>query len=224
LNNISGEKNMKFKLIIIFVLFAASCTSVQKVYQLSDYGKNSSNMIKRINILLKNETADDGKIRAFSLIASDMVKANLNYIIQDTAVAKKGQTRYCSGSEGTAVFTLMTSQIDAKQLIKIKGELYKCPENLLIWDAVAEADMVISSGDKKLDNMSLMYEDKLNKIDKKSGMYSSAMFSVLYDIIKTMPNPVLTDEEVNEKIELETKDSDSSFFDYFLYLPARTSS
>lgn len=214
---------MKIKLLLLSILFAASCSTVQKVYQLSDYSKNPSEMIKRIYIIIKNDTADDSKIRAFSLIASDMIKSNTNYIIKGSAAAEKDLAGYCAGFEGVAVFSLMKSEKDSSVKIKIKGELFKCPGKILIWEAVAEKGADVS-GDKKLENMSLMYEEKLSKIDGKAGIYAPAMFSVLYDIIKTMPNPVLTDDEVNEKIEIETKDSDSTFFDYFLNLPARTSS
>ncbi len=213
---------MKNKILIAALIFSASCSSVQKIYQIPDYGKNPSEMIKRINIITKNETADDSKSMALSLIASDMVKSNTNYIIKGTGAAKKETAAVrCSGFEGTAVFTLSNSDKDAAGKIKIKGELYKCPGLKLIWEAVAETDMNVS-GDKKLENMSLMYEDKLNKIDGKAGKYAPAMFSVLYDIIKTMPNPSLTDDEVNEKIEGET--TDATFYDYLLNLPARTSS
>ena len=212
---------MKIKIILAALILSASCSSVQKVYQIPDYGKNPSEMIKRINIITKNETADDSKSMALSLIASDMVKSNTNYIIKGTGAAKNIASVQCAGFEGTAVFTLSNSEKNAAGKIRIKGELYICPGLKLIWEAVAETDMNVS-GDKKLENMSLMYEEKLNKIDGKAGKYAPAMFSVLYDIIKTMPNPALTDDEVNEKIEGET--TDATFFDYFLNLPARTSS
>jgi probable lipoprotein (TIGR04455 family) len=213
---------MKYKLIIIAVIFAAACSSVQKVYQQSDYGKDPLKMIKRIYILTKNETSDESKSMAFLLISADMVKSNTNYIIKGTGSSNNDSpASLCAGFEGVAVFTLIKSELNSDQRIRVKGELYKCPDKILIWEAFAEADLGVS-GDKKLENMSLMYEEKLNKIDGKAGRYAPAMFSVLYDVIKTIPNPVLTEDEVNEKIETET--SDSTFFNYLINLPERTSS
>ena len=71
------------------------------------------------------------------------------------------------------------------------------------------ADDECRSGNEDLRNMTAVYREKYGKI---ADVYAAPVFTLVQDLIKTMPDPALSDDEEMEKIELETLEEHSIEF------------
>ncbi len=190
--------------IIILVVLVWACSSVQSLYIQDGYNENPGGMIKRV-ILLAGAPGEYSNIVPLMInIAADVLELKKNYLVYKSGSFKNTWNRECGKIngiklDGAILFTL--EHIEASEgivNIMIKGEIFRCGIDDLLWNATAGDE--VNSINEDLLNLTMVYKEKFGDV---ADVYAAPIFTLVQDLVKTMPDPVLTEDEEMEKIELE---------------------
>lgn len=190
--------------VTVVLLLLAGCSSVHSLYVRAGYAPGAG-MVKHVVILASAPENNSGLGPLVARIAMDIIKLRKNYLVHGNK-AMKGNTmdkdRFagCGGIDGVLVFTVThVSLREGKADLVITGELYRCSSRELVWRAEGKA--VRPSMDPNLVELTKVYETSYGS---EAAQYAAPAFGIIQDIVETLPDPVLSDEEVLKKIEMET--------------------
>jgi probable lipoprotein (TIGR04455 family) len=82
--------------------------------------------------------------------------------------------------------------------LEISGELRRCSDNSVVWNATARA-----SGKSRNRSLKSLVQNYVEKHGYQAEVYAAPAFNIIEDIVEAMPNPELTEDELIEKIDLE---------------------
>ena len=82
--------------------------------------------------------------------------------------------------------------------LEITGELRRCSDNSVVWSATARA-----SGKSRNRSLKNLVQNYVEEYGNQAEVYAAPAFNIIEDIVETMPNPELTEDELMEKIDLE---------------------
>lgn len=201
----SWKKSLMNKYLILFILLIFSittgCSSVKSGFLKKGYMKNRVKMIKNVVIVTKSVSKNPGIAELVSNIASDIIKSQKNYIVHGFRKMDSKWLDECKNIEGVIVFSIKDIKTFEKSVfLDITGKLFGCKSGELFWSSNGADEHPYKNS--KLKHLTESYRDKYKETADK---FAAPLFSILQDMIDTMPNPELTDDEIMEKIEMDSR-------------------
>ncbi len=182
-----------------FLLASFACSSVQRRFTAEGYKKNPEQMIKRIVILSKPSSQDGELAGLIGAMTRDVIRTNRNYLVYGTVSADREAAEACKIRDGVLKMSLGRADAAGGSVaLEITGELRRCSDQSVVWSATARGSG--KSRNRSLMNLVQSYVERHGRL---AEIYAAPSFNLLKDIVETMPNPELTEEELMEKINLD---------------------
>jgi len=176
-----------------------ACTSVRHRFLVEGYTRNPEQMIKRIVILSEGSPQDKDLAGLLNAITRDVIKTNRNYLVYGTLLTERDVAEACKTREGVLKVRVNKANAAGERVeLEMTGELRRCSDHSLVWSASAR-----SSGKSRNRSLENLIRSYVEEYGKQAEIFAAPAFNVIEDIVETMPNPVLTEEELIEKVELE---------------------
>jgi probable lipoprotein (TIGR04455 family) len=130
-------------------------------------------------------------------VATDFVKLRKNYVVFDPVVIKRDFGEACGSVEGVLEVRVLDVEVDGEEVTaRLQTDLYRCADGALLWRSAGELEA--ESDDQDLRQLAAAYTAKAGAAAKQ---FAAPLFAVLQDLLAPLPDPVLNDEEIAEKIE-----------------------
>jgi probable lipoprotein (TIGR04455 family) len=187
--------------VISMVLSSFACTSVRQRFVVEGYQKNPGRMIKRIVIMSDPFPQNRDLAGLISAMTRDLIKANRNYLVYGTASTEREVAEACKTLDG--VLRMSVGRADAaggRIDLEITGELRRCSDNSAVWNATGRA-----SGKSRSRSLQNLVQNYVEKYGDLAEVLAAPAYNILQDIVETMPNPELTEDELMEKIDLDIR-------------------
>jgi len=182
---------------IMLVFFA--CSSVRHRFIVEGYKKNPGQMIKRIVIISEPSPQNRGLAALISDMTRDLIRTNRNYLVYGTVSTEREVAEACKTRDGVLKMSVDRADAVGNHVdLEITGELGRCSDKSVVWNATARASG--KSRNRSLKNLVQNYVEKHGNL---AEVYAAPAFNIIQDIVETMPNPELTEDELMEKINLE---------------------
>jgi probable lipoprotein (TIGR04455 family) len=187
--------------VISFLLAPFACTSVHRRSILEGYEKNPGTMIKRIVIISKVPSQSTDLAELMSAMTRDLVRTNRNYLVYGTVSTEREVTQACQTRDGVLKMSVGRADVRGGHIdLEITGELRRCSDQSVVWSATARA-----SGKSQNRSLKNLIQHYVKEYGNEAEVYAAPAFSVIEDIVETMPNPELTEDELMKKIDLESR-------------------
>lgn len=192
---------MRPTLVLGLVALFCACSSVHQVYQQQAYDVHGPAPIKRIAVAGWAAQDANGLGDVVSQVATDLIKLRKNYLVRNTQALKQNWAELCQEKiEGVFLVRAMDAQpTEDKVFMRLQAELYRCQDGALLWQA--QADSTESSHNADLASLVGNYQKSAGPA---AVTYAAPAFVLLQQIIKILPDPTLSEADVDEKIELGT--------------------
>jgi probable lipoprotein (TIGR04455 family) len=182
---------------IMLVFFA--CSSVRHRFIVEGYKKNPGQMIKRIVIITKPCPQNGGLAGLISAMTRDLIRTNRNYLVYGTLSTEREVADACEIRDGVLKMSVDRADAVGEHIdLEISGELRRCSDKSVVWSATARA-----SGKSRNRSLKNLVQNYAEKHGNQAEVYAAPAFNIIEDIVETMPNPKLTEDELMEKIDLE---------------------
>jgi len=182
---------------IMLVFFA--CSSVRHRFIVEGYKKNPEQMIKRIVIISEPSPQNRGLAALISDMTRDLIRTNRNYLVYGTVSTEREVAEACKTRDGVLKMSVDRADAVGNHVdLEITGELGRCSDKSVVWNATARASG--KSRNRSLKNLVQNYVEKHGNL---AEVYAAPAFKIIEDMVETMPNPELTEDELMEKINLE---------------------
>lgn len=188
-------------MIPLVLMLLQACSTVSSSYVIDGYNDDPLKMIKHVNILVYVPDDKNGIAPLVSDIASDMIKLKTNYFIHGVKVIKGDWKKEAVAVDGVILFTVTGCEVKGNRAkLEMKSELFRCSDGRLLWDASGKAGK--KSDDTSLRELTSVYSEKHPEAAK---LFAAPLFIIIQDFVDIMPDPELTDEEIDQRIKLESE-------------------
>ena len=185
--------------VISLALLSFACTSVRRQYILKDYTRNPGQMVKRIVIILKPSPQEKDLAGLVSAMTRDLLKTNRNYLVYGTLSTEREVAEACKTRDGVLKMWVDRADVVGEHIdLEITGELRRCSDNAVVWSATAR-----NSGKSRNRSLKNLVQSYVQEYGNQAEVYAAPAFNIIEDLVETMPNPELTEDELMEKIDLE---------------------
>ena len=185
--------------VISMMLLSIACTSVRRGFIVEGYKKNPGQMIKRIVIISEPSPQNRGLAALISDMTRDLIRTNRNYLVYGTVSTEREVAEACKTRDGALKMSVDRADAVGNHVdLEITGELGRCSDKSVVWNATARASG--KSRNRSLKNLVQNYVEKHGNL---AEVYAAPAFKIIEDMVETMPNPELTEDELMEKINLE---------------------
>jgi len=187
--------------VVSTILLSFACTSVHRRFMVEGYQKNPGRMIKRIVIISRTPPPHQDLASLISAITRDLIRTNRNYLVYGTVSTEREVAEACKTRDGVLRMALERADAKGEHIdLQITGELRRCSDKSVVWSATARASG--KSRNRSLKNLVQNYVEEHGNL---AELYAAPAFNIIEDIVETMPNPELTEDELMEKIDLEIR-------------------
>ena len=185
-----------------------ACSAVRSTYLRPDYAKSDRLKTKRLAVVTSPFPAGSEKIAGlWSLLARRYVNQKRNFLAkQELAEREAPQSgdsssftmRYChDGLEGVLWLRPFAHVEGDRVRAQLQATLNRCSDGQTVWKADAAGTW--PSSDATLKELTAQYT---TEIGPEVTPYVAPSFRILKQTLDTLPDPILADEDINEKIEL----------------------
>jgi len=189
----------RLALLLVVALAATGCASaIDSRFALRGYDARGAGAIKRIAVAAwaPRELAGVGELAV--QVATDLVKLRKNYLVKRPAVLEREFAEACDGVEGVLAVRVLDVQVAGDNVTtRAEASLFRCTDGALLWRTGGALEA--SSKDANLQNLAAAYVDRAGEGARR---YAAPLFALLQQLLAPLPDPVLTDAEIDEKIEL----------------------
>ena len=178
-------------------LIATSCSTLQSQYLAAGYDPTSPTAVKRIAVIGWSSSEQPDLATLLAAVATDRLKLKSNYLISHSGSARSWSAA-CDEREGVLfIRALSCSVVDTDVSLHLVAELYACNTGAMLWRA--EAAGAHTSADTDLQELSRSYAAQLGDAVRP---WAGPVFILLRDLLDLLPNPILSDDDFLEKIDL----------------------
>ena len=189
---------MRYLCALALLASVACGSAVETAWVKAGYQPASETAIKRIVVAGWAPAEHERLAQVLSTVASDRIKLKMNYLVFDTAVLTRGWSDACGEAEGVLSIHALDVKSNNDDLgLHVVAELHSCKTGALVWRAEGLDDA--DPGDEDLTQLTQSY---VSQLGADAARYAVAVFLVLRDMLETLPDPTLTDDDILEKIEL----------------------
>lgn len=135
-------------------------------------------------------------------VGADFVKMRRNFLVYRTDTISRHWAEACQKPvEGVLLIRALSArtQTSDRLALEVAAELYECAQGALLWRL--EGQTTTTTHDAHLSHLTQNYAETLGK--NQAGWIAPS-FSLLQDLLEQLPNVVLSDTEIDERIELES--------------------
>jgi len=192
--------------LIVASVMCTACSAVESTYVRAGYDAKTPDAVKRIAIVAW-ALPDHPKLGdVLRQVTADRVQLKMQYLVYRVELIDTEWRAVCGplGAEGEGALegVLAVQAIDVKLAgedieLRLVAELHRCADGELLWRAEG-----FEGTESKDDDLTKLTESYQTKLGEAAGRYAAPVFLILRDILETLPDPVLTDDEIMEKIEL----------------------
>jgi probable lipoprotein (TIGR04455 family) len=186
-------------IVISIALVSFACTSVRRQFILKDYTKNPGQMVKRIVIISEPSPQNKNLAGLIRAMTRDLIKTNRNYLVYGTLSTDREVAEACKTRDGVLKMRVGRADAVGEHIdLEITGELRRCSDNSAVWSATAR-----NSGKSRNRSLKNLVQSYVEEYGNQAEVYAAPAFNIIEDLVETMPNPELTEDELMEKIDLE---------------------
>jgi probable lipoprotein (TIGR04455 family) len=185
--------------LVAVVLVAAGCGSaIDASYLLRGYDVRGTGAVKRVRVAGWAPAGQPELATLASQVATDLLKLRKNYLVYPPVTLKRDFGEACDGVEGVLVVRVLDLGIHGDDVsTRVETGLSRCSDGALVWRTEGAKDA--SSKDEHLQNLAAAY---VGRAGASARRFAAPLFSLLQELLAPIPDPVLDDQEVMEKIEL----------------------
>jgi probable lipoprotein (TIGR04455 family) len=189
---------MKAFLAAVVLCGGMACSHVKHTYVSAGYNPASSQAVKKIAVATWAWPEQSGYAGVLAAVVRDVVKLRSNYLLYSAAPAVHVFTEACSSSVQGVLWVRAQEVLPGPQHTQVKLflELYACDTGALLWRTQASRE--VSVHQPHLKNMVQQYVDECGP---QASQVAAAFFVLIQEAVRVLPNPVLSDEDMMEKIE-----------------------
>jgi probable lipoprotein (TIGR04455 family) len=181
------------------MLLSIACTSVRRGFIVEGYKENPGQMIKRIVIISDPFPQNRDLAGLISTMTRDLIRTNRNYLVYGTLSTEPEVAEACKTRDGVLKMWVGRADAVGEHIdLEITGELRRCSDNSAVWSATAR-----NSGKSRNRSLKNLVQSYVEEYGNQAEVYAAPAFNIIEDIVETMPNPELTEDELMEKIDLE---------------------
>lgn len=189
-------------LLVVLLSFVSGCI-VKKSFVRDDWKTEDRSKVKRLAVMV--QPLPDGNEKAgelFSRIARRYVNMKRDFLVKQEKFAATAAelASLCGGDdaiEGVLFLSPTVTKKDGGMEISLTGSLKRCGDGREAW--TAEAAGSFSSKDDKLIEVTKTY---VGELGPEVEPFVAPAMNVLRPILDTLPQPVLTEADQDEKITL----------------------
>ena len=185
--------------ITIACLFAG-CSHVSRQYLLRGYDVHAPSTVKRIAVeAWADEQQAPGLAKVLAEVATDYVKLRKNYLVHPhDARASSWDTLCVEGLEGVLWVRLLEVETTPPDVaLHVSAELYACKTGALVWRIEGNRKQPSQNAD-----LAQLVQNYANTAGQAAQVYAAPAFVLLQEMLSPLPDPVLDDHDIEEKIEL----------------------
>ena len=180
---------------------SAACSQVRHTYRAQGYDPLSRGAIKRLAVVgwAPTEAAGAGPVAA--QVAADLIKLRKNYLVTQASAGYAGRwSMACTNGVQGVVMVRVLRASEPKPghvALNLAVSLLRCSDGALLYRS--EVGGQSKSGEASLAQLVTSYEAAFGA---EARTYAAPSFTLLQQVVAQLPDPVLDDKEVEEKIEL----------------------
>ena len=192
--------SMKIITGLLFLLFGLlNCSSLTSLNKDPLYDKKV-NFTKRITVFINNQSnITKMEQNTLSDITRDLMSHHKEFIVYKSPLKFSGCSRDFNKIEGIFNVLLKQEQVQNELNLELTGSFLQCPDSKSIWTATVKKSYNLNSSD----NESLR-STYIQKYGMGIGNRVNPYFQIVNLLIEYLESPQLTDEEKDEKIEVES--------------------
>lgn len=178
-----------------------ACSAVRHTYRQAGYDALGKNAIKRVAVVgwAPQAEADLGPVLAH--VAADLIKLRKNYLVTGASSGYAGRWSLAcdNGVQGVAMVRALEVERtgSGKVTMTLALELLRCSDGALLFRNEARGKRAFD--DAHLRSLTQNYTALLGE---DARQFAAPSFGLLQPMVASLPDPVLDDAEVEEKIEL----------------------
>ena len=185
------------------------CT-VKSVYVTPDYHDNESNYLKRIHLYISSTKLDKDQKKLFVQMSRKFISRKKDYIVYpqeniDKSISSEAdQKSICKSSKdinGIIINEVSRSIVKKNWIdLAISSRLVDCKNNKVVWKSTSENKF-------KMDGfkVSVLVKSYLNSNPESVRSFIPPFYDLIRTHFLSLPNPKLTEDEIDEKIEVDTE-------------------
>lgn len=182
----------------LLLLVTTGCSTLGHSYAAPGYSSTAADAVKRITVSAWAPEGQAGAAPVMARIAADFVKLRKNYIVPESQASKGWEDGCKENRDGVLNVRMLDSKIEKEEVeLTVAVELFRCKDGALLWRAEGRGD-----GKSTDENLKEMVANYARDVDPAATQFAAPAFVVLQDVLNAMPDVVLNDAEVEEKIEL----------------------
>jgi probable lipoprotein (TIGR04455 family) len=182
----------------------SACATVKNSFTRPDYEQVDQQRVKRLVVV--TQPLPDGKQpvgELWSLIAREYVNQHRDFLVKENVVQNEPATEdslkaLCTdGFEGVLLLVPQVKRTQDGVDVAVHGRLMRCADGQDVWSADASG-----SWDSRDDKFTARTEHYVQEFGPEVEPYVVPSYKLLQATLDTLPNPLLTDQDKDEKIEL----------------------
>ena len=177
-----------------------SCSHSSGLYLLRDYDVHAPTTVKRITVgAWGDEHQAPGLAAVLAQVTTDYVKLRKNYLVHphDT-VAASWDSLCVEGLDG--VLWVRALEVETRPpdvSLHASAELYACKTGALVWRIEGHRKQSSQNAD-----LAQLVQSYAATTGQAAQVYAAPAFVLLQEMLGSLPDPVLNDHDIEEKIEL----------------------
>lgn len=180
---------------------SSACSHVDFRWQAAGDPASAATAVKHLAIVgLADEAATPGLSETLGVVAAEFAKLRRNYLVAQAPLVGGGHERACAagGVEGALVLHALEAQADDRAVaLTLRAELWRCQGPRLLWQA--QGHRRLPAHDVHLAALTESYRSGLGEA---AGRWAAASFVLAQELLGQLPDPTLTDADIEEKLEL----------------------
>lgn len=192
------------KRLILPALVLVSCTPLRSAVVRDDWARDDAPHVKRLAVVV--QPLPDGKEKAgeaWARVARRYVNQKRDFLVKKelTQAGAVERSAVCGGDDAIEGVLLITPTLVAKGdgfEVEVTGALQRCSDGREAWKASAGGSF--ASKDKLLVEVTNVY---VQEFGEEVAPYVPPALNVLRPLLDTLPQPVLTEADLDEKLTLD---------------------
>ncbi len=187
---------MKLRILAAIALLATGCGASVQSWTRDDYAAADQKQVKHLSLQVRG--VGEPLRRMWTLLARRYVNQHRNFILRPAELASDASLgTACAGKEGVLGLEVSHLGRGGEIAVNLQAKILRCRDGEPVWTGVVQGSW--PSDEPTVAELRAHYVAELgNDIEA----YVAPAFLALKALVATLPEPILTDDDQMEKIEL----------------------
>lgn len=181
-------------------LMLASCSHLSAQYVMPGYGTTGPRVIKHVTLAAWAPTDAPGLAPVVAQVAIDLIKLRKNYLVHGVVPWSMQESAGCAeGIDGVLLLRVLDDHLEPPESAALHGSLalLRCQDGAQVFRS--EGQVTTAVHDKSLADLRQSY---LHQLGEPGGRWSAPAFALVQVLADPLPDPQLTEQDIEDKIEL----------------------